>query len=87
MPPEGQPSGGDFALYSALPHFFDVVNVIQRRERFDDLAVGLILFQLGAAYGECHGEYAQPRTGIRLIRLNIVDAKPSRRLTVTKSRR
>lgn len=44
MPPEGQPSGGVFALYSALPHFFDVVNVIQRRERFDDLAVGLILF-------------------------------------------
>ncbi len=52
-----------------------MVNVIQRRERFDDLAVGLILFQLGAAYGERHGEYAQPRTGIRLIRLNIVDAK------------
>lgn len=59
-----------------LSHFLDVINVVKRRERLDYLFVGLVFLELLTAYGECHGKYAQPRTRIGLICLDIVDPQP-----------
>ena len=64
------------AACQASGFLVDVVDVVQRAQRLDDLTVGLVLFQLRAADRDRHGIDAQAGIDIGWVGLDVVDAHP-----------
>ena len=59
-------------------HFLNIIHIIQRSERLDDLAVLFVLLKFRTVNGKGDGEYAEAGVQVRWIRLNIVDADTER---------